>query len=150
MRDIKNTQCVGREVRNMGRMHEITFRVRYEETDTMQVVYYAKYLVWFEVGRIDLLRSVGVVYRDWERRGLRIPVKEAKATYHAPARFDDEILVRTWISDVGNTSLKFENEIYKLPGKQLLCSGYTVHVLIDKSGRPTKIPKAFIKKFTSP
>ncbi len=133
----------------MGPIHEITLRVRYEETDTMQVVYYAKYLVWFEVGRIDLLRSIGLVYSDWERMGLRFPVKEAKATYHAPARFDDEILVKTWISDVGNTSLKFENEVYKLPEKQLLCSGYTVHVLIDKSGKPTKIPGRVAKKFTS-
>ena len=133
----------------MGPMHETTLRVRYEETDTMQVVYYAKYLVWFEVGRIDLLRSIGLVYSDWEKIGLSLPVKEAKATYHAPARFDDEILVRTLISDVGNTSLKFENEVYKLPEKQLLCSGYTVHVLIDKSGRPTKIPEYLAKKFTS-
>jgi acyl-CoA thioester hydrolase len=133
----------------MGPMHEITLRVRYEETDTMQVVYYGKYLVWFEVGRIDLLRSIGLLYSDWERNGIKIPVKEAKATYHAPARFDDEILVRTWISDVGNTSVKFENEVYKLPEKLLLCSGYTVHVLIDKSGRPTKIPEDIKKKFTS-
>jgi acyl-CoA thioester hydrolase len=115
----------------------------------MQVVYYAKYLVWFEVGRIDLLRSLGLLYSDWERIGIRIPVKEAKATYHAPARFDDEVLVRTWISDVGNTSVKFENEVYKLPDKLLLCTGYTVHVLIDKSGRPTKIPEDIKKKLTS-
>ncbi len=134
----------------MGPTHEVALRVRYEETDTMQVVYYAKYLVWFEVGRIDLLRSLGLVYSDWEKMGLRIPVKEAKATYHAPAKFDDEILVRTWISDVGSTSLKFENEVYKLPERQLLCSGYTVHVLIDKSGRPTKIPEDVARKFTSP
>ncbi len=133
----------------MGPIREITLRVRYEETDTMQVVYYAKYLVWFEVGRIDLLRSIGLVYSDWEKMGLRIPVKEAKATYHAPARFDDEILVRTWISDVGNTSLKFENEVYKLPERQLLCSGYTVHVLIDNSGKPTKIPRGVARKLTS-
>jgi acyl-CoA thioester hydrolase len=133
----------------MGPMHEITLRVRYEETDTMQVVYYGKYLVWFEVGRIDLLRSIGLLYSDWERHGIKIPVKEAKATYHAPARFDDEILVRTWISDVGNTSVKFENEVYKLPEKMLLCSGYTVHVLIDKSGRPNRIPEDIKKKFTS-
>lgn len=131
-------------------MHEITLRVRYEETDTMQVVYYAKFFVWFEVGRIDLLRSIGLVYSDWERMGLRIPVKEAKATYHASARFDDEVVVKTWISEVGNSSIRFENEVYKLPERKLLCSGYTVHVLIDGTGKPTKIPGEIAKRLTSP
>ena len=126
---------------------EIKLRVRYEETDTMQVVYYAKYLVWFEVGRIDLLRHLGLPYADWEHRGLRIPVVEAKAIYKASARFDDEVLVKTRIAKVGNSSLRFENEVYKLPEMKLLCTGYTVHVLVDRAGRPTRIPRDILKRF---
>ncbi len=127
--------------------HEFKLRVRYEETDTMQVVHYSKYFIWFEAGRIELLRSIGLSYRDVEKRGLLLPVVEAKANYHAPARFDDEILVKTRLASTGNTSVRLENEVFKLPEKTLLCTGYTVHVLVDREGRPTKIPEDFLKKF---
>ena len=126
--------------------HEVRLRVRYEETDTMQVVYYSKYLVWFEVGRIELLRHLGLAYRELEEAGVRIPVVEAKATYRSPARFDDEILVKTRVGSVGNASIRFENEVYKLPEKRLLCTGYTVHVMIDKRGRPVNVPREIRKK----
>ncbi len=132
----------------MKREGRVKMRVRYEETDTMQVVYYGKYLVWFEVGRIDLLRHLGLPYANWEKRGLRIPVVEAKATYHASARFDDEVLVKTRITKVGNSSLRFENEVYKLPEKKLLCTGYTVHVLIDRQGKPMKIPRDIARQLS--
>jgi len=115
--------------------HTIHLRVRYEETDTMQVVHYSKYLVYFEAGRIELLRSLGLVYRELERDGLLIPVVKAVADYHAPARFDDEIKVRTWISKVGTSSIRFDNEITKLPENELLCAGQTVHVLVEKGGK---------------
>ena len=122
--------------------HEITVRVRYADTDTMRVVYYANYLVWFESGRIELLRSRGVVYRDIEEMGIFIPVVEAKANYKAPARFDDELLVKTRIKEMGTTSVTFENEVYRLPGRELLCTGHTVHVVVGKDGRPMPIPEA--------
>jgi acyl-CoA thioester hydrolase len=133
----------------MTNFHDSKLRVRYEETDTMQVVYYGKYLVWFEVGRINLLRDIGLVYREWEARGLRFPVVEAHASYHAPARFDDEVIVRTKVANVGNSSMKFENKVYKLPEKELLCSGYTVHVLIDGVGRSRPIPDDIRERLTS-
>ena len=126
--------------------HEIKLRVRYEETDTMRVVYYAKYFVWFEVGRMELFRHLGLEYRRWEERGLRIPVVEAKATYHASAKFDDEVLVKTRVAKVGNTSLRFENEVYRLPSMTLLCDGYTVHVLVNSRGKPVEFPRAIAKK----
>lgn len=127
--------------------NELKLRVRYEETDAMQVVHHAKYFIWFEAGRIELLRSIGGSYRDVEKRGFLFPVVEAKATYHAPARFDDEVLVKTRLATTGNTSIKFENEIFKLPERTHLCSGYTVHVLVDREGRPTKIPEEYLKKW---
>ena len=125
----------------MAVAHEVKLRVRYADTDTMRVVYYANYLVWFETGRVELLRSLGLIYRDVEKKGFFIPVVEAHANYRAPARFDDELIVRTWISKVGRTSIRFENEIYKLPDREFICSGYTVHVFLGRNGKPTPIPK---------
>jgi len=129
--------------------HESRLRVRFEETDAMGVVYHAKFLVWFEVGRINLLRDRSLPYTDWESRGLRIPVVEARASYKASAKFDDEILVKTRIAEVGNSSIKFENEVYKLPEMKLLCTGHTVHVLIDGQGKPMKIPRDIERRLSS-
>jgi acyl-CoA thioester hydrolase len=120
--------------------HDIKLRVRYADTDTMKVVYYANYLVWFESGRVELLRSRGIVYRDIEEMGVFIPVVEVQANYKAPARFDDELLVRTRVAKVGKTSIRFENEVYRLPSMELLCTGHTVHVVVGKDGKPLRIP----------
>jgi acyl-CoA thioester hydrolase len=115
-------------------------RVRYADTDTMQVVYYANYFVWFETGRVELLRELGLVYRDLEETGSYIPVVEAGASYKAPARFDDELVIRTRIARIGNSSIRFENEVYKLPAMELLCTGHTVHVFVGPDGRSKPIP----------
>lgn len=133
----------------MSSWHEAYLRVRFEETDTLGVVYYAKFLVWMEVGRVGLFRDVGLHMKDWERRGLHIPVVQAHADYRAPARFDDEVLVKTRVAKVGNSSVKFENEIYKLPEMQLLCTGHTTHVLMDGSKKPVRIPDDIRTKITS-
>ena len=120
--------------------HEILTRVRYADTDTMRVVYYANFLVWFESGRVELLRSKGIVYRDIEHLGIFIPVIEVQANYLAPARFDDELLVRTRLAKIGKTSMRFENEVYKLPSMELLCRGHTVHVVVGSDGKPMPVP----------
>lgn len=113
----------------MGGWHEQKLRVRYEETDTMGVVYYGKYFVWMEVGRVSLLREIGFSYDKWIDQDLQFPVVQAHADYRASARFDDEIVVKTRVASVGSSSFKFENEIYKLPEMSLLATGHTVHVL---------------------
>jgi len=133
----------------LAQWHESRVRVRFEETDLLGVVYYAKFFVWMEVGRINLLRDVGLAYRDWEKEGLGMPVVRAHADYKAPARFDDEILVKTKVASVGNTSIKFDNEIYKLPQMHLLCTGHTVHTLIGKDGKPVPFPTEAKKTLTS-
>ncbi len=133
----------------MGSWHEQRLRVRYEETDTMRIVYYAKYFVWMEVGRISLLREIGIPYREWQSKGLEIPVVQAHADYGASARFDDEVLVKTRVASVGTSSIRFENEIYKLPEMQLLCSGHTVHALTDETGKPVPFPADLKAKVTS-
>jgi acyl-CoA thioester hydrolase len=124
----------------MGAWHDERVRVRYEETDMMGVVYYAKFFVWLEVGRISLMRDIGLNIREWDKKGVHIPVVQAHADYKASARIDDQILVRTRVATVGNSSIKFENEVYKLPAMELLCTGHTVHAMIDDGGRSTRIP----------
>jgi len=133
----------------MGSWHETRLRVRYEETDKMQVVYYAKIFVWMEVGRVNLMRDIGLPYRGWEAKGLGMPVVHASADYRAFARFDDEILVKTRIARVGNSSIKFENEIYRLPDMRLLCVGHTVHALSKKGGKTVPFPEEMRSRLTS-
>jgi|ERR1017187_4513298 acyl-CoA thioester hydrolase len=126
----------------MGSWHEAQVRVRFEETDMMGVVYYSKFLVWFEVGRVSLLRDKGLPYKELSAEGIGLPIVQAHADYQAPARFDDELLVKTRIKEMGTTSVTFENEVYRLPGRELLCTGHTVHVVVGKDGRPMPIPEA--------
>ena len=133
----------------MGSWHEHRMRVRYEETDTMQGVYYGKYFVWFEVGRMSLLRDLGLAYSDWRNRGIGIPVVQAHADYKSPARFDDEVMVKTRVARVGNKSATFENEVYKLPEMALLCTGETVHAFIEGSGKSVPVPVDIRAKLTS-
>ncbi len=120
--------------------HESRLRVRFEETDMMGVVYYSKFLVYMEVGRINLLRDLGWVYAEWTKRGLRIPVVQAHLDYDASARFDDELLVKTRLASIGARSMRFDTEIFKLPEKVLLCTGHTVHALVDDSGKAVPFP----------
>jgi acyl-CoA thioester hydrolase len=129
--------------------HEQRLRVRFEETDTMGVVYYAKFLTWFEVGRVGLLRDHGLGYVEWVRRGLAFPVVQAHADYRAPARFDDEVLVKTKVASVGNSSIRFENEVYKIPERSLLATGHTVHVLTDLKGAKIPFPPDLKERLTS-
>jgi acyl-CoA thioester hydrolase len=107
-----------------------TFRVRYAETDQMGVVYYANYFIWFEVGRTDFCRQRGFAYRDMEEQdGLYIIVAEARCRYKAPAHYDDEVEVRTYLKDVRKRVLVFGYEIYRVASDELLAEGETVHVL---------------------
>jgi acyl-CoA thioester hydrolase len=116
-------------------------RVRYAETDTMGFVYYANYFVWFEVARTDLLRDTGTTYRDLEAEGCLLPVLEAQCVYHQPARYDDELEVKTTGSLVSRTRIKFAYEVVRPADTLLLASGYTVHAAIDRGGRPCRLPE---------
>jgi acyl-CoA thioester hydrolase len=121
-----------------------TFRVRYAETDQMGVVYYANYFIWFEVGRTDFCRQRGFAYRDMEEQdGLYIIVAEARCRYKAPARYDDEIEVRTYLKDVRKRVLVFSYEIYCTATDELLAEGETVHVITNREGRPRPLPDKY-------
>lgn len=115
-------------------------RVRYAETDTMGVVYYANYFVWFEVGRCELMRVLGWPYRDMETAGYFLPVIEAHCEYRQPARYDDRLEVRTrgaWLSPVRVT---FEYEVVRPSDGVLSATGRTVHASLGRDGRPRRLP----------
>lgn len=117
-----------------------TIRVRYAETDKMGVVYYANYLVWFEVGRGDLLRSLGWTYREMEMAGVSLPVIEAQCTYQRPARYDDEIEIRTVGRMLSPVRMEFEYEVIRRVDRIVAATGRTVHAALDASGRPCRLP----------
>ncbi len=116
-------------------------RVRYAETDQMGVVYYANYLVWFEVGRTDLLREGGLSYREMEADGFGLPVIEASCTYHESAKYDDELEVRTMGTLISPVRVRFTYEIVRVADGAVLASGTTVHATLDRNGRPCRLPE---------
>ena len=119
-------------------------RVRYAETDQMGVVYYANYLVWFEIGRTDFCLQHGFAYHDMEQEdGLYIMVAEARCRYKAPARYDDEIEVRTRLTGMRRRVLVFGYEIYKPRTDEVIAEGETVHVITDRNGRPRTLPDKY-------
>ncbi len=123
-------------------------RVRYAETDQMNVVYYANYLVWFEIGRVELLRSLGLAYSQMEiEHKLVLPVVEASCRYRSPARYDDEILIETRPAMLRGSVLKFAYRILRKsadsPEPQLLAEGETVHVVCDETFNRQPLPEQY-------
>ena len=117
-----------------------TLRVRYAETDKMGVVYYANFLVWFEVARADLLRSLGWTYREMEAAGVSLPVIEAHCEYARPARYDDEIEIRTEGQMVSPVRMRFNYTVVRRADQVVAAQGHTVHAAVDASGRPCRLP----------
>ena len=117
-----------------------TLRVRYAETDRMGVVYYAHYFVWFEVARADLLRAQGWTYREMEETGVLLPVIEAQCEYRRPARYDDEIHVRTAGRLTSPVRMEFNYEVVVQGQSDVAATGRTVHAALDREGRPCRLP----------
>ena len=115
-------------------------RVRYAETDKMGVVYYANYLVWFEIGRTDWLRTTGWTYVSMEADGYALPVIEAHCEYRSSAKYDDEIEITTTARLLSPVRLAFDYTVSRQPDGTAVASGYTVHASLDRSGRPARLP----------
>ena len=115
-------------------------RVRYAETDKMGVVYYANYLVWFEVGRTDLLRSLGWTYREMEHGGITLPVIEAHCEYRRPALYDDELEVRTKGRMLSPVRMEFTYEVVRREDQTIAASGRTIHAVLGPAGKPCRLP----------
>ncbi len=115
-------------------------RVRYAETDRMGVVYYANYLVWFEVGRTEWLRQTGWTYREMECDGISLPVIEAHCEYRQPARYDDEIEIATRGTLVTPVRIRFDYEVARGAEGTIAAIGHTLHAAVDTSGKPCRLP----------
>jgi acyl-CoA thioester hydrolase len=124
-----------------------TLRVRYAETDQMGVVYYANYFVWFEVARTDLLRSLGWSYREMEDAGIVLPVLEAACQYSRPARYDDEIEIRTTGSLTSRIRMEFAYEVMVAGDTRPMATGRTAHAAITKAGKPCRLPARILEAF---
>jgi acyl-CoA thioester hydrolase len=123
---------------------ESRVKVRYAETDQMGVAYYANYFIWFEVGRSQYCNDRGFSYRDMEREtGLFLIVAEANCRYKNPARYEDELIVRTRITELTRRTLRFSYEIERVDGAAA-ATGETLHVLINGEGRPSGLPEKYI------
>jgi acyl-CoA thioester hydrolase len=123
-------------------------RVRYAETDKMGVVYYANYFVWFEVGRTDLLRTLGWSYREMELAGVSLPVIEAHCEYTRPARYDDDLEIRTAGRLISPVRMEFTYEVHVIvtPANGaaesfVAATGRTMHASIDLNGKPCRLPQ---------
>lgn len=116
----------------------IKFRVRYQETDRMGVVYHSNYLVWFEMGRTEFFRKIGISYAALENDGYRLVVTDVSCKYKMPVTYDDEIEVITRLSEFKNTMISFDYEVKR--GSAVIASGWTRHAFTNAVGKITKMP----------
>lgn len=124
--------------------HDVKLRVRYAETDQMGVVYHSNYFIWFEVGRVELMRALGAEYKKMEREDdCHIVVVDVHCRYHHPARYDEELRVRTRIEDSRNRLVKFVYEVFRDADNTLLATGHTTHVICGRNGRPKTLPEKY-------
>src|ERR1700742_4083075 len=128
--------------------NETRLRVRYAETDQMGVVYHSNHLIWFEVGRVELLRQLGFSYRDMERQdGRFIAVAEATCRYRAPAYYDEEVVVRTTLKTVRESVIIFSYELTKAEGGKLIAEGETTHIVTDSNMKVAALPEKYFTAF---
>ena len=130
-------------------MHvESRVRVRYKETDQMGIAHHSNYLVWFEIGRTDLCRATGFPYDEIERRGYILVVTDIGCRYRTPYRYDEEVLIRTSVSEAASRAMRFAYELYDAGGAQLHASGHSAHLWLDaKSRKPVRADVEVMKAF---
>lgn len=130
------------------RTYETHVRVRYAETDQMGVVYYANFFVWFEVGRAEMCREMGFAYKQMEiEDDAFMVVAEAKCSYKRPARYDDQIVIRTRVAEARNRIIRFAYEIVNQASGELLATGETAHIICDGQGRAKSLPEKYRRYF---
>ena len=129
---------------------EARVRVRYAETDQMGVVYHSNYLVWFEIGRVELMRSMGLDYKRMEvEEGCGIAVVDVHVRYRAPARYDDELVVETRLLAARGAVIKFGYKVLREEDGVLLCEGETVHVVVGKDMKKRSLPPKYAARFAA-
>ncbi len=127
-----------------AQVYETSLRVRYAETDQMGVVYHSNYIIWFEVGRVEMFRQLGFTYSEMEQQdGVHVVVVEARCRFKAPARYDDLVSVRTRLLNVRDSLLHFGYEIVRPSGETLLAEGETVHLVVDSEFKRIPLPAKY-------
>ena len=133
---------------NSANVCETKLRVRYAETDQMGVVYHANHFIWFEVGRVELLRQLGFSYREMEEKDqCYIAVVDARCRYKAPARYDDEIIVRTYLKNVRESVIHFGYELLRQGDGLLLAEGETTHIVTNSAMKAVSLPEKYMSAF---
>jgi len=133
---------------NHHTVNETRLRVRYAETDQMGVVYHSNHLIWFEVGRVELMRQMGFSYRDMEREdGRFIAVVEATCRYRSPVFYDEEVLVRTEIKKVRESVVVFKYDLTRAQDGTLLAEGETTHIVTDSNMKVSTLPDKYLRVF---
>jgi acyl-CoA thioester hydrolase len=127
-------------------IHRTQVRVTYADTDAMGIVYYANYLRWLEVGRTELMRSLGIACKEMEDRGALLPVSEVFCKYHASARYDDILIIETTVEFLRRASIQFSYRILRKSDGTLLITGSTLHAFVDRKGKIVKVPPALRAK----
>lgn len=131
-------------------INETRVRVRYAETDQMGVVYHANYLVWFEIGRVEFIRQLGLDYKSMEEEeGCGIAVVDARLRYKLPARYDDELVVQTQLVAARGPVIRFGYKIVRAADGVLLCEGETVHVVVGSDMKKRSLPQKYAERFAA-
>ena len=129
-------------------VNETRIRVRYAETDQMGIVYHSNHFIWFEVGRVELLRQLGFTYKEMEKEDdCHIAVVDARCRYKAPVLYDDEVLVRTYLKNVREKLIHFGYELVRAGTGELLAEGETTHIVADSQMKPRSLPEKYMKAF---
>ena len=135
-------------LKDTATVNETRIRVRYAETDQMGVVYHANHFIWFEVGRVELLRQFGFNYKDMEREDdCFIAVVDARCRYKAPVHYDDEVIVRTHLKHVREKVIRFGYELRSADTGEMLAEGETTHIVADSGMKPRVLPEKYMIVF---
>jgi acyl-CoA thioester hydrolase len=145
---VSGLKAEGRQSRRTAseaQVYETKLRVRYAETDQMGVVYHSNFVIWFEVGRVEMLRQLGFTYREMERQdGIHIAVVDMRCRYKAPARYDDMVTLRTRLVNVRDSLLHFGYEVVRDEDGTMLAEGETVHLVVDSEFKRIPLPQRYL------
>jgi acyl-CoA thioester hydrolase len=128
---------------------EARVRVRYAETDQMGVVYHSNYLIWFEVGRVEFIRQLGLNYKQMEEEGCGIAVVDVHVRYKSPARYDDELVIETRLLAARGAVVRFGYRILRVPDGLVLCEGETMHVVVGMDMKKRSLPPKYAERFAA-
>lgn len=129
-------------------VHETSLRVRYAETDQMGVVYHSNYIIWFEVGRVEMLRQLGFTYREMEKQdGIHLPVVDVRCRFKIPAFYDEAIVIRTMLLNVRDSLLHFSYEVLRSGEGVLLAEGETIHMVVNDQFKRIPLPPKYLERF---